>query len=168
MSFRARLASAFLVAALFSGCGYYSFSGATIPENLNTIAIPLVADNSINTFPNLGDQMTEQLIDKFVAQTRLSLSPTEDAADAVLVVEISRYDNAPSSVSGDEVAERNRVTISVTVTYTDQTNDEELLSQNFSSSEEYEPTGVDGEEAAALAVLENLADDIFTRATSNW
>ena len=55
MSFRARLASAFLVAALFSGCGYYSFSGATIPENLNTIAIPLVADNSINTFPNLGD-----------------------------------------------------------------------------------------------------------------
>ena len=82
-----------------SGCSYYSFSGATIPEHLGTIAIPQVEDNSISTFATLDDEMTQLLIDRFVSQTRLSLSSRNDDADALLQVEITRYVNAPTSVS---------------------------------------------------------------------
>jgi len=154
---------------LFSGCAYYSFTGATIPENLNSIAIPLAIDNSINTIPSLSDELTELLINRFVNQTRLSLTPNEADADAVLVAEIQRYTNAPAAVSGEETAARNRVTISVSIVYTDQVDEEELLSRSFSNFEEYDPLlGIDGEEEAALAALENVADDIFTAATSNW
>ena len=153
---------------LFSGCAYYSFTGASIPENLNTIAIPLVVDNSLSTIPSLGDELTERLVNRFVRQTRLSLAPNEDEADALLAVEIQRYTNAPSSVSGDERAARNRVTISVSVVYTDQDQEEELLSRTFSNFEEYDPLNLDDEVVAALAALDNLADDIFTAATSNW
>ena len=152
------------------GCAYYSFTGASIPDNLNTIAIPLVVDNSLNTLPSLGDEFTERLVNRFVRQTRLSLEPSEEEADALLTVEIQRYANAPASVSGEERALRNRVTISVSVVYTDQSEDpeKELLRRTFSNFEEYDPLNLDDEAVAALAALDNLADDIFTAATSDW
>ena len=162
--------SGLLVVLFSTGCGYYSFSGASIPEHLNTIAIPLVADRSVNTFPDLGDRLTELLVNKFVRQTRLTLSPYEEDADAVLTVEIQRYTNSPTSVSGEERATRNRVNVSVSVLYYDQSEEEEILQRTFSSFEEYDPLteGLDGEQAAAIAALENVADDVFTAATSNW
>lgn len=154
---------------LLNGCAYYSFTGATIPENLNTIAIPLVVDNSVNTIPSLSDELTELLINRFVNQTRLSLAPNEFEADAVLVAEIQRYSNTPSSVSGEETAARNRVTISVNIVYTDEVDEKELLSRSFSNFEEYDPLeNIEGETEAALAALVNVADDIFAAATSNW
>ena len=157
-----------LSTVVLKGCAYYSFTGASIPENLNTIAIPLVVDNSINTIPSLSDELTELLVNRFVNQTRLSLVPNESDADAVLNAEIQRYSNAPSSVSGDETAVRNRVTISVSIIYTDQVDDKELLNRTFSNFEEYDPLNLSDEEVAARAALESVADDIFTAATSNW
>ena len=153
---------------LMSGCSYYSFSGATIPEHLGTIAIPQVEDNSISTFATLDDEMTQLLIDRFVSQTRLSLSSRNDDADALLQVEITRYVNAPTSVSGNERATRNRITITVNVTYDDQVENTPLVSRTFSSFEEYDPFDPSTEEVAAKASLEKIADDIFTAATSNW
>ncbi|MEZ4702769.1 MAG: LptE family protein [Rhodothermales bacterium] len=154
----------------FSGCGFYSFTGASIPDNIQTIAIPQVVDNSVNTFPTLGDQMTELLINRFVRQTRLSLVENEDDADAVLTVELQRYTNAPSAVSGEERAALNRVSLSASVLYIDRSGDDEkeLLRRTFTSFEEYDPVNLDQEEVAAVAALQNLADDIFTAATSNW
>jgi hypothetical protein len=152
-------------------CAYYSFTGATIPAHLNTIAIPLVEDNSISTVTSLDEQLTQLLVGRFVNQTRLSLEPSEDAADAVLLVTISRYQNQPTSVTGDERATRNRVTISVTARYMDQVEDREILSSSFSGFDEYDPfgeLGLEGENVAAARALEIIADDIFTRATSNW
>jgi len=151
-------------------CGYYSFTGATIPSNLDTIAIPLVQDNSLSPLTALDEEMTQRLIDRFVQQTRLSLETSEAEADAVLTATLDRYTNVPTSVTGEERAQRNRVTITVSVRYVDQVEDEELLQRTFSSFEDYDPVvdGLDGERVAALAALENIADDIFTAATSNW
>ena len=153
-----------------TGCRYYSFTGATIPERLSTLAVPLVEDNSLSTIPNLDEQLTQLLISRFVGQTRLTLVTAEGEADAVLLSRITRYTNQPTSVSGEERATRNRVNISVSVQYLDQTTDETMLERTFSSFEEYDPVedGLDGEEQAAQAALQNIADDIFTAATSNW
>ena len=165
------------VAALFScvgiviltqGCGIYSFSGATIPEHVGTIAIPQVEDNSLSTIIALDERLTHLLIDRFVRQTRLSLEPRDDEADALLQVEITRYVNAPTSVSSDERATRNRVTVTVSVTYSDQVENRPFLTRTFSGFEEYDPFDTTAEEAAAVASLEKIADDIFTAATSNW
>ncbi len=159
-----------LMLGTLGGCGYYSFTGATIPSNLNTIAIPLVEDRSLSPLTTLDERLTEALINRFVRQTRLSLQTNEDEADAVLTVSIDRYQNAPTAVTGDERATRNRVTLTVSVRYFDRTQDRELLRRSFSSFEDYDPLagGLEAEEQAAEAALENIADDIFTAATSNW
>ncbi len=157
-----------VISILVSGCAYYSFTGASIPEHLATVAIPLVEDNTVSTVTGMDDEMTQLLIDRFVRQTRLSLDQSETSADALLMVVITRYSNQPTSVSGNEQATRNRVTIGARVVYTDQATSQELLSRTFSAYEEYDPFDPSQEETAAFAALEKIADDVFTAATSNW
>jgi hypothetical protein len=151
-----------------AGCAYYSFTGATIPEHLMTIAIPLVEDNTVSTVTGLDDELSRLMVDRFVRQTRLNLETTESNADALLTVTITRYQNQPTSVSGQEQATRNRVTIAARVSYQDQVKDAELVGRTFSAFEEYDPFDPSQEETAAFAALEKIADDVFTAATSNW
>ncbi len=159
-----------LLLAAAPGCAYYSFTGATVPAHLNTVAIPLAEDNSLSPLTTLDDELTDLLITRFVQQTRLGLEQNEDDADAVLTIRIDRYANAPTSVSGQERAELNRITLSVSVRYYDRVEDKELLQRSFSSFADYNPLegGLELEEETARAALENIADDIFTAATSNW
>lgn len=158
------------LALSLGACSYYSFTGATIPSHLETVAIPLVQDVSASPVTNLEDELTRLLVDRFVGQTRLSLERSETESDAVLRAEIQRYVNQPTAVGGEAQATLNRVTITVRATYVDQVNDQQIFERTFSASDEYSPTveGLAGEEDAAATILENIADDIFTAATSNW
>ena len=154
---------------LLGGCAFYSFTGATIPGHLNTIAVPLATDRTDGPLPTLDEILTQQVIAQFVNQTRLQLTSSETDADALLDLRIEQYSNNPTAVGGDQAA-RNRVSLSVAVRYVDQVNDEELLDRSFSGSEEYDPIelGPAGEEEAARAALDIIAQDIFTAATSDW
>lgn len=153
-----------------SGCSFYSFSGATIPSHLETIAIPLAEDNTASPSNTLGRDLTAHLTDRFVDRTNLSLTTNDADADALLTARIEQYSNQPTGVSGDERATTNQVSIRVQVRYVDQTQDEELLSQSFTGSGEYDPSesGLSGELEALQAALDRVADDIFSTATSNW
>lgn len=157
-----------LAAGSLSGCRYYSFTGATIQEHLSTISIPLVDDASLSTVTGLEDELTELFVDRFVRQTRLVLRQDEFEADSVLRGRITRYQNMPTSVSGDERATRNRVTITVQVTWQDLVENQALVERTFSSFEDYDPANPSSEEDAARAALVKIADDVFTAATSNW
>ncbi len=153
----------------FGGCAYYSFSGASIPSHLTTIAIPLVEDNSSSPLTVLDEALTELLISRFVQQTRLTLVEEESEADLLLTARIDRYTNAPTSVTGQERAQYNRVSVSVFARYYNRI-DDEALERSFSNFDDYDPLegGLEAEESAALAALESIADDLFTAATSSW
>ena len=157
-----------IVLVACSGCGIYSFSGASIPETLNTIAVPLVEDRSLGGVPGMNEALTDFLIQRFARQTRLALEPDENAADAVLTAAIERYQNEPVAVTGDEIAALNRITISVAVRYVDQVDDEERLGRSFTASAEYDATQIEDEQETAVAVLRQIADDVFNAATSDW
>ncbi len=160
-----------MLALLIPGCGYYSFTGATIPAHLGTVAIPLVEDLSISIADDLDERLTRLLTDRFVGQTRLQLAVDETDADAVLAGRIERVTVEPVAVGGGDRATQNRVTVTVRVLYTDRVEDRELLERNFTAAVNYDPTQGDeraAETAAIIAALENLADDVFTAATSNW
>lgn len=159
-----------LMSLWWGGCGAYTFSGATIPSDIETIAIPIVDDRSTSPFSSLANDLTDRLVDRFVNQTRLSLSTNNTGADARLNVVLQRYTNEPTTVGGDERATANRVTITVEVEYLDQVNDEVFLSRSFSGSSDYSPIedGLEGNEAATQRALDDLADRIFAQATSNW
>lgn len=157
-----------LALLLLQGCAYYSFTGASIPQHLQTVAIPLVEDVTSNSISDLGGLLTQRLTDRFVGQTRLQLATDPGQADALLTSQINQYALQPAAVGGQNTATLNRLTITVSATYMDQAEDNQLFQRTFSSSVEYDPTDPASEEAAAGEVLDNIADDIFTAATSNW
>jgi len=154
---------------LTAGCGYYSLSGTSIDEKIKTIAIPTIEDQSNSGQPALGDVLSNALINKFVRQTRLRLMQNDFDADVVVVCTIRQYTNQPGAVSSAEQATRNRVSLSVTATYTNQLDQKEIFRRDFSQSVEYDPNDSRKTEyQTAKEVLENIANDIFTAATSDW
>ncbi len=159
-----------LALAMTSGCAYYSFTGASIPPRLDTIAIPFTIDETTTPLTGLDDELNEQLIRRFVQQTRLSLETDETDADAILSTRITLYRNDPISVGGQERATLNRISMSVHARYHDNVLDSLLLEQTFIGSEEYDPVrdGRQGEAQAANAALDEIAQDIFNAMTSDW
>ncbi|MDZ7693337.1 MAG: LptE family protein [Balneolaceae bacterium] len=115
----ARLLIIFLlgVSLSISGCFNYGFTGTSIPEGVNSIYLPFFADQSSSGIGNLSDQLNQILIDRFVNQTKLSLANNRGNADAVLEGQIMRYTNQPFSVTSEEEADQNEVTITVQATY---------------------------------------------------
>ncbi len=154
---------------LLSGCGYYSFSGATIPAELNTIAIPLAELGASTPLPTLPDELTRLLTDRFVRQTRLTLETDEAAADAILTSRITGYRSEPTAV-GDDRAQRTRISIDVAVRYAAREATTPFLERTFSAFSDYDgiADGLDGETQAAQSALQQIADDVFIAATSNW
>ena len=158
-----------MVFGLFSGCTYYSFSGASISESLRTIAISGFEDQSNSGQPALGEVLTQELINKFTRQTRLRLSQDEYAADVVLRGQIRTYSNLPTAVSGTEQVTKHRVTIEITATYINQQEQKEVFQRSFSQSAEYDPNSTGKSEYdTAKEALEKIANDVFTAATSDW
>ena len=153
---------------LLSGCGIYSFSGAALPEEIETIAIPLAEDRSAG-LPGLDQQLTDQLVERFVDRTRLRLEPDEGAADAVLVTVVERYANEPAAVTGDETAALSRLSISVRARLDEEGRDEPRVDRSFDASDTFDPAeGIAGETALAEELLRRIAEDLFTAIASDW
>lgn len=167
-----RLARCALAIVLLSltGCSYYSFTGATIPQEYETIAIVPIEDQTANPFGGLDNDLTELLNERFVQRTRLRLETNQNEADVVLTGRLTQYRDEPTAVSGEERATRNQVTIRAEMRYYEQESGDELAGGTYTQSEEYDlaATGAEGAQVAAEVVLEDIADAVFSDATSNW
>ena len=153
------------------GCSSYSFTGSTLPPHVETISVPVFEDQTLSGIPNLSDSITELLIDRFVNQTRLRLVADLTDSDTILSGVVLQYRNQPAAVSGDEQATVNRVNITVSARFEDREKGRDRVPErSFTAFGEYDPVadGIDGETEAANAALRQIADDVFTAATSNW
>lgn len=150
-------------------CGVYSFSGASIPDHLRSVAVPNAEMRATGGPPGLDQLLTDALVGRFADRTRLSLETDEAEADAVVRATIEQYAVAPAAVTGDNVAALNRVSIAVRVVVQDQVEDQVLLERRFSAAEDFAPgEGLQGEADASASALEQIAQDAFTAATSDW
>ncbi len=155
---------------LTSSCMRYSFTGASIPSDVNTIYIPFFPDRSNSGLGDLSDRLNEALVNRFINQSKLRLASSEEEADAVLDGTISSYSNRPFSISGDEVANQNQVQITVTVSFLYTKNSKPEWNKPFNGSFNFDPTDdpINGEQTAADEALKQITNNIFNDAVSNW
>ena len=118
---KAVLKYAIVVAAglLLAGCGYkvnYSLSGASIPPDAKTFSVAYFPNNAPMVAPILSSTLTDALRDKFTRQTRLT--QVDEGGDFAFEGEIINYTSTTASVSSDEVALLNRLTITIKVRFT--------------------------------------------------
>jgi hypothetical protein len=158
------------VLLLVSGCISYSFTGTSIPSDVRNVYIPFFPDRSQSGMGDLSDRLNQALINRFVNQSRLSLSNEQENADAFIEGAIQSYANRPFSVGGDEQANLNEIRITVQATFQYAKDEEPLWSKSFSGAATYDvlDNPVDGEIEAAQAALQQISNNMFNDAVSSW
>lgn len=158
------------ISIAFSGCFKYSFTGTSIPEDVNSIYIPFFADQSSGGVSNLSDRLNEALIDRFINQTRLQLANNRSGADAVLEGSIRSYSNSAFSLTGEQQTSLNEVTIRVQATFQYTNKEQAEWSSSFNGAATYDTNEnpIEGETTAADEALAQVANNMFNDAVSGW
>ena len=146
----------------------YSFTGASIPPQLETVSVQYFENRSEIVYPTLSQDLTESLKDKFQSRTRLQL--INDIGDADFEGTIERYFTQPVSVQADERANLERLTISVRVTYSNTADPELDYETTFTRHEDYDARqGLQVVEADLVKkIIAQITEDIFNQAFVNW
>ncbi|MBE6190415.1 MAG: LptE family protein [Alistipes sp.] len=163
---------AFVAAAvLMTSCGVaikYSLSGASIPPDAKTFSVAYFPNNATMVSPILSSTLTEALIDMFSRRTRLQ--QVEEGGDFAFEGEITNYTSTTSSVSSDDYALLNRLTITVKVRFTNAIDETMSFNKTFSAYEDYDSTQLLTEVEGTLIpeIVDKIVTDIFMASASNW
>lgn len=159
-----------LIAMLLSlsSCGIYSFSGTSIQPDVNSITINYIEYRALRVNPSLSNDLTEAIRNQFRRMTRLEQVDVD--GDMELSGEITGYEVTTAAVTADEVAARNKLTVTVKISFTDKKHPEEDFDKSFSSFAEYDSTNtLDAVESSLCAeIIEKLVEDIFNAAVAQW
>ncbi len=152
----------------FNGCCIYSFTGASVPEHLKTIAIPIADDRSGGAEPGLREKLTEVLTQKFIDDNTLQVTDKSNA-NAVLECTIVSLSDAPAIVTAGEQIATRRITISVHVVNKDLVKRKTIFEKTFSNYGDYPSGGnVDSRGSAIDAAIEKITQDILLDTVSGW
>lgn len=156
-------------ALLVSACGIYSFSGTSIQNDVETVAIDFFEYRAEKVNPSLSSDLTEALRTRFRRMTRLE--QVEQDGDLEISGEITGYDVRPASVSADEIATQNRLTISVRVNFTNRKYPEDdFEGKSFSAYADYDSNNsLDAVESSLCSeIIDKLIEDIFNATVAQW
>jgi len=162
---------AWAIAATLGGCGVaikYSLSGASIPPDAKTFSVAYFPNNATMVSPILSSTMTDALVDIFSRRTRLM--QVDEGGDFAFEGEIVNYTSTTASVSSDDYALLNRLTITVKVRFTNALDESQSWNKTFTAYEDYDSTLLLTEVEGDLIpqIVDKLVTDIFMASASNW
>jgi hypothetical protein len=146
----------------------YSFTGASISPEVKTFSVYYFPNRARLVNPNLSQQITEALQDKLLRQT--SLNQEDENGDLEFEGQITNYDTRPMNIQEGDLAAQTRLTVTVKVKYTNNTNHDEDWEKSFSAYEDFDSARIlsDVEEDLMVEILEKLTEDIFNASIANW
>jgi len=152
----------------FSGCGVYSFTGASIPAGAKTVSIAYFTNNAPLIEPTLSQSLTDALRDRFQSQTNLSLVTAN--GDLQLEGNITDYSTRPVAIQGNETAALNRLSITVKVTFINTIDPTRDFESSFTRFKDYSSSSdlSTVKDDLISQIDEELVDDIFNKSVVNW
>jgi hypothetical protein len=146
----------------------YSLSGASISPEIKTLTVKYFNKSAALGPPALGQYFTERLKEKFVSQT--SLTPVDRNGDVVFEGTITGYTITPQSILPNETAANNRLSITVSVKYTNLKDEKNSFESSFTRFTDYNSQAnlSSIEDELIKEVTDQLIDDIFNKAFINW
>lgn len=158
-----------IVPALFMyGC--YTFSGASIPEGMQSFSIITFESRAPLAPPVTATQFTETLKNKIINQTNLSLNQDQGSGDIYFEGSITGFNVQPVALTGGQTAEQSRLTITVSVKCTNNINPDASFETSFNRYRDF-PAGQSlqaVQDQMIADILPELADDVFNQAFVNW
>ncbi len=152
--------------SFFISC--YTFRGASLDPNLKTIQIQNFQFQTAGGPPNLSLQFNEKLKEYF--QRNTSLKTTNVNPDLMFEGAIIGFTVEPKAASSDDKGGLNRLTITISVKFTNAKNDEKSYDQEFSFYRDFAQTqtitAVQGE--LVPKILDQIVLDIFNKTAGEW
>ena len=155
--------------SLFAGCGYYSFTGISLPPGTSTYQVNYFQNDAPLIEPGLERTFTNALAD--IIQNQTSLQLVTSGADITYEGEITEYRISPTTATADNTAAQNRLTIGVRLRFYDKNNPDDDLNQQFSFFYDYPGTAqlVGAQKDTAIAeILERITQDILNATLGKW
>lgn len=162
--------------ALLYRCGVYSFSGANISPEIETVSVDFFYNEAGDGPPNLSQLFTEGLKEYFQNNTNLGIDNSGNG-DLQFSGNISGYRYAPmaptvsQNQNAPNTAGLQRLTISVRVQYMNTQDDTYDFDQQFTFYADYDPrtTSISAIEPALIEeIFTQLYVDIFNASVANW
>ena len=153
----------------FSSCKIkYSLSGASIPVEAQTVSVAFFTNNTTLGAPSLSQRFTEKLRDVVSSQTRLGL--VSQNGDLQFEGTIADYNISPVAIQSTDLAGLNRLTVTVSVKYSNKFDAAKNFEQNFTRFADYKSTENINDKEAELVqeIYRQLTEDVFNRAFNNW
>jgi len=153
---------------IVSSCGIYSFTGASIHPDAETVSVEYFKNNASIFNATLSQQITEMLQDKLVSQTSLKL--TDGKGHLQFKGQITGYNVSPVGLQANETSAKNRLTIRVKVEFINELEENYNFSETFTRYADYDSDKILSSVESTLVpeIIELLTDDIFQKAVVNW
>lgn len=168
-----RLIQLILCGVLFTQCGIYSFTGASIPAGTETFQVNYFINEAGNrpgstVEPGLDQEFTIALQDLILNQTNLNLVKIN--GDLVYEGEITKYSITPTTSTANNTAAQNRLNMEVNVRYTNTKNDEDTFESRFSFFYDFDANKqlFDIKNEANKEIFERITQDIFNASLAKW
>lgn len=152
-----------------SSCGFYSFTGASVPANVRTFQVNRIENNALLVEPGLERDFKLALEDLIQNQTNLNLVPSN--GDLVYEGEITDYRVSPTTATSENTAAQNRLTISVKIRFYNRKKEDDDLEQTFSFFYDYAGNAQlvgSLKTTAHEEIFERLTQDIFNATLAKW
>jgi hypothetical protein len=163
------VAALVVTAFIVQSCGIYSFTGTSIQPDVKTITINYFEYKALKVNPNLSNQITEALKDKFTRLTKLEQIDID--GDLEIIGEVTGYDVKATAITANEQAAQNRLTVNVKVAFIDRKYPENSFeNKSFSAYADFDAMQqLDAVEASLCEeIVEKLCEDIFNGTVANW
>ncbi len=154
---------------LLTGCGYYSFTGISLPPGTTTYQVNYFQNDAPLIEPGLERTFTNSLAD--IIQNQTSLQLVTSGGDITYEGEITEYRISPTTATADNTAAQNRLTIGVRLRFFDKNNPDEDLNQQFSFFYDYPGTAqlTGAQKDTAIAeIFERITQDILNATLGKW
>lgn len=163
-----------ILLAFLQGCGFYSFTGASISPDVKTISIGTFYNNAPLGPSTMSVQFTESIKDYYQQNTSLQL--VDNNGDLQLDGYISNYTITPVAATSsgsdniNDVSSLSRITITVAATYVNLKDDEFDFDKDFSFYLDFDNDTdlAANEEAFVEEIFDQIILDIFNASVANW
>ena len=155
------------------GCKFYSFTGASIPENAKTVQVNLFTNDAANSIgsifePGLDRDFTNAMQEVLLNQTNLELTGVN--GDLIYEGEILEYRVTPTTATAQQTASQNRLTISINIRYINTANEADSFETRCSHFYAFVDTApLQSVKADAHEeIFERITQDVFNQSLAKW
>lgn len=162
-----RILILFFCLPLLTGCGVYSFTGASAPEGLKSIKVFIFENEAQFNEPNLDNELTELVKSRLRSTFGFRIEQDEDAAQAFLSATITGYDITSIGATAEEISNKKQLKITLKVKFYNKIdpnlNYEGTVTKDKSFEGEYEDNKASFLDQLKGEVVDEIINQIFGR-----